>query len=706
MHAVAEAELTRVDAAHQVPGGVAQALEHAQRLLAGHVGGTRDVLEHEDRGRLHQGQPLQHRGERPALLDALGHGALEAVEASTEQAVPLEVRRQVEGADRHGGRELDDPLQTRPRPQGRLGEVGGGHQPVEVAVIADDRHVGRPRLAPAGEQRRPVEALSVGQHVHQDAFETPAVVGMQHELPVRQAFDPVAQRREGLARALRLGGVAWREGRGVQPGVGREEPGARGGADARRRRIGAIDRARLAEPIQTQRIARDQGLGDGLLRFLAPASPRQAQTPHQRLVPGERLGVVARALAASAGRSLVALTPRRRLDVVLGVRRQALARPTPRVVELLGVQEVADVGARGRGRRADDLRQLVGLDHRHDLGLAGRLGLERGLDLGPRPRAVVPFGPGGGLTLGARGGLPVAVAAAGLGVRFRSRPLGGAPTRRRRQVRRLGRRGLGQPRLPAALAEHEAGVTLERLTEREAARQLAVHLADLGLRHWQARLDELVEQAADDLGAGEVGSPGSQHGRDREAAVLLGPDVELVVDGELVGLEERPEAEDAPAVHPQRELDVLLRVEGENVAALRKDAEQVEREGQGPGPQADPGEGVAICFGHQHPRFDGVGAGRVASIRVGVRVPHTVPRRRRTSTFVEAYHNSATRVCMDDVRHASPAATGSNRRATGGDKSTASPSGTSFMARRREPQAAARRGRAGAWAGRDPVVVG
>ena len=210
MDAEAQAELAGVDAADQVPGRVAQALEHAQRLLPGELAGGHDVLEHEHRRRLHQRQPLEHRREGAALLHTLGDGALEAVEAVLEQPVAFEVTLEVERSDGHAGRQLDHTIDAGPRPQRRLGEVGGGDQPVQIAMVADDREVRGARLAPTGQQRGPVEALLVGQHVDQDALEAAAEVGVEHELSMGQPFDPVPEGRERLACSLGLGRIARR----------------------------------------------------------------------------------------------------------------------------------------------------------------------------------------------------------------------------------------------------------------------------------------------------------------------------------------------------------------------------------------------------------------------------------------------------------------------------------------------------------------
>jgi hypothetical protein len=150
-------------------------------------------------------------------------------------------------------------------------------------------------------------------------------------------------------------------------------------------------------------------------------------------------------------------------------------------------------------------------------------------------------------------------------------------------------------------------VALERLPQRHRTRQVRVERTDLGLGHGDATLDEGVDQLGHHVGPAEVGPPRPGDGGEREAPVLERPDRQLVVRRQVVDGEVRPEAQHPPSLDVQGVLRVLLEVDRDDVGSFREDAEEVQGKGQRPGPQADPGEGIAVGVGHQHPRSWGAG---------------------------------------------------------------------------------------------------
>jgi len=139
-------------------------------------------------------------------------------------------------------------------------------------------------------------------------------------------------------------------------------------------------------------------------------------------------------------------------------------------------------------------------------------------------------------------------------------------------LRRIGRglaRRLGPVELrgrldvhPAALAQREAAVGGQGGGQVDLLGHPEVG-ADLLDRHAEPRLADLVEQAGQALRRRVVGRARPRDGRDREAAVLEGPHVELVVDGEPVGAVELPEPRDGPGRgEGELELGPRLRVDG------------------------------------------------------------------------------------------------------------------------------------------------
>jgi len=70
---------------------------------------------------------------------------------------------------------------------------------MQIAVIAEHGQVAGARLAPAREQRGPIEALAIGEHVEQHLVIAPAEIGVEHELavgePLEVAQDPAEAQR-------------------------------------------------------------------------------------------------------------------------------------------------------------------------------------------------------------------------------------------------------------------------------------------------------------------------------------------------------------------------------------------------------------------------------------------------------------------------------------------------------------------------------